>query len=67
MGPAGDNVVNHELKVHGLEGLRVADASVFPHLIGANTNAAVVTVAEKASDIILGRKPPAPAGRELHG
>jgi choline dehydrogenase-like flavoprotein len=67
MGPAGDNVVNHVLKVHGIEGLRVADASVFPHLIGANTNAAVVTVAEKAADMILGHRAPAPAGRETHG
>jgi choline dehydrogenase-like flavoprotein len=60
MGPAGDNVVNHELKVHGIEALRVADASVFPHLVGANTNASVVAVAEKASDLIMGRQPPAP-------
>ena len=60
MGPAGDNVVDHELKVHGLESLRVADASIFPRLVGANTNAAVVAIAEKASDMILGRPPPAP-------
>lgn len=62
MGPAGDNVVDPELRVHGLEGLRVADASVFPRLVGANTNAAVVAVAEKASDMILGK--PAPARKE---
>ncbi len=60
MGPAGDNVVDHELKVHGLEGLRVADASIYPRLVGANTNASVVAIAEKASDMILGRPPPAP-------
>lgn len=60
MGPRGDNVVDPELRVHGLEGLRVADASVFPTLVGANTNASVVAVAEKASDMILGR--PAPHG-----
>ena len=60
MGPAGDNVVDHELKVHGLDGLRVADASVFPHLIGANTNAAVVAIGEKAADMILGIPAPAP-------
>jgi choline dehydrogenase-like flavoprotein len=60
MGPAGDNVVNHELKVHGIEGLRVADASIYPRLVGANTNASVVAIAEKASDMILGRRPPAP-------
>jgi choline dehydrogenase-like flavoprotein len=61
MGPAGDNVVDHELKVHGLERLRVADASIYPRLVGANTNASVVAIAEKASDMILGRPAPAPA------
>ena len=60
MGPAGDNVVDAELKVHGLEGLRVADASIYPRLVGANTNASVVAIAEKASDMILGRRAPAP-------
>jgi len=58
MGPAGDNVVDHELRVHGLDALRVADASIFPRLVGANTNAAVVAVAEKAADMILGRPAP---------
>ncbi len=60
MGPAGDNVVDHELRVHGLEQLRVADASIYPRLVGANTNASVVAIAEKASDIILGRPAPTP-------
>jgi choline dehydrogenase-like flavoprotein len=63
MGPAGDNVVDHELKVHGLEQLRVADASIYPRLVGANTNASVVAIAEKASDLILGRPAPAPIAR----
>jgi choline dehydrogenase-like flavoprotein len=63
MGPAGDNVVDHELKVHGLEQLRVADASIYPRLVGANTNASVVAIAEKASDMILGKPAPAPIGR----
>lgn len=59
MGRAGDGVVDPALRVHGLEGLRVADASVFPRLIGGNTNAAVVAIAEKAADMMLGRQPPA--------
>jgi choline dehydrogenase-like flavoprotein len=52
-------VVDHELKVRGIEKLRVADASIFPVIIGGNTNATVVMVAEKATDLILGK--PAPA------
>lgn len=60
MGPAGDNVVDHELKVHGLEKLRVADASVYPRIVGANTNASIVAIAEKAADMILGRPAPEP-------
>ena len=65
MGPAGDNVVNHELKVHGLERIRVADASIYPRLVGANTNASVVAIAEKASDLILGRPAPEPMTRTV--
>jgi len=63
MGPAGDNVVDHELKVHGVKQLRVADASIYPRLVGANTNASVVAIAEKASDMILGRPAPARIAR----
>lgn len=59
MGNDAMSVVDHELKVKGIEKLRVADASIFPVIIGGNTNATVVMVAEKAADLILEK--PAPA------
>lgn len=58
MGQDAGAVVDAQLRVIGLDGLRVADASVFPSIIGGNTNAAVVMVAEKAADLLLGRAPP---------
>jgi choline dehydrogenase len=51
-------VVDPLLRVRGLAGLRIADASVFPSIIGGNTNAAVVMVAEKAADLLRGRPAP---------
>jgi choline dehydrogenase-like flavoprotein len=60
MGGGPDDVVDAELRVHGIEGLRVADASVFPRIVGGNTNAVVVMVAEKAADMMLGIPAPPP-------
>jgi choline dehydrogenase len=51
-----DGVVDARLRVHGLEGLRIADASVFPFVTSGNTNLPTLMVAEKAADLILGKE-----------
>ena len=61
MGVSDEAVVDPELKVRGVAGLRVVDASVMPTIIGGHTTAPVVMIAEKAADMIRGRPPLAPA------
>ena len=54
MGPDPEhNVVDARLRVHGLQNIRVADASIFPDIVSGNTNAACIMVGEKAADMIL--------------
>jgi choline dehydrogenase len=58
MGVGDDAVLDAQLRVRGIDGLRVADASAMPAIVGGNTNAPVIMIAEKAVDLILGRGVP---------
>ena len=56
MGVDKYSVVDEETKVHGLQNLRIIDSSIMPDIISGNLNAATLMIAEKASDMILGKE-----------
>ena len=63
MGRPERAVVDSELRVHGVEGLRVIDASVMPAVVSGNTNATVIMIAEKGAEMILGAARATPSAR----
>jgi choline dehydrogenase len=57
MGADEMSVVDETAKVHGVDGLRVVDASIMPEIVTGNLNAPVIMIAEKLADVIRGRPP----------
>ena len=67
MGTDAMSVLDNEMRVHGVEGLRVVDASAMPQIVSGNTNAPVTMMAEKAADMVRGISPPEPEWLPLDG
>jgi choline dehydrogenase len=66
MGLGPDAVVDPELKVHGVSGLRVIDASIMPIIVGGHTNAPTIMIGEKGADLVRARNLQAGDSPESH-
>jgi choline dehydrogenase len=66
MGEGDDAVVDAEGRVHGIEALRVVDASIMPEIVSGNLNAPVIMMAERIADGIRGRAPLPPEAQPYH-
>ncbi len=62
MGNGADAVVDPQLRVYGIQGLRICDSSIMPRLVSSNTNAPSIMIGEKGSDLIRGNRAVATAG-----
>jgi choline dehydrogenase len=61
MGVDAGAVVDPELRVRGVDGLRICDSSIMPRIVSSNTNAPTIMIGEKATDLILGNRIAQPA------